>query len=205
MVGFLFKYINNCMAFLFNRASTGFLQPLNGTVDKLISASQGILCLAQSIFGAPPNIAGILGGLANVASAMITAVISAVTTVITNRVNQMVNSILSPIRQIQGIITDLTSILISTQNILDKALNMDNYFKSKQECANMGANLLNCIAQSAINKVTNKVAMTIDKQLAPLANNVSRDALKFNGSIHKYVDRHSKFIEKGQLQTKLLT
>lgn len=193
------------MAFLFNKASAGFLQPANRTVDALIGASQGILCLAQTIFGAPPNIAGILSGLANVASAMITAIIGAVTVVITERVNQMVNSILSPIRQIEALISDLTNILVETQNLLDKALNLDNYFKSKQDCTNLGVNLMNCLAQSAINNITNKVAKEVDKNIAPIANKVSRDALKINGSIHSYVDRHTKFLEKAQTQTKLLT
>jgi hypothetical protein len=205
MVGFLFLYINNLMGFLFNRTSTGFLQPVNKTVDGLISASQGVLCLVQGIFGAPPDLASIMTGLASVAAAMLTAVITAVSTVITNRVAQMVNSILSPIRQIESLIVDLTSILEETQNIIDKATTLDNYFKNKQDCTSMGANLLNCIAQSAINKITNKVAMEVDKQLAPLANKVSSEALKTNGSIHNYVDRHTKFIVKAQLQTKLLT
>lgn len=205
MVGFLFYTINIFMAFLFNKANAGFLQPANRTVDALIGASQGILCLAQTIFGAPPNIGAILSGLANVAAGMINAIIGAVTEVINQRVNQMINSILSPIRQIEALIADLTNILVETQNLLDKALNLDNYFKSKQDCTNLGVNLMNCLAQSAISNITNKVAMEVDKHIAPIANKVSRDALKINGSIHSYVDRHTKFLEKAQNQTKLLT
>lgn len=193
------------MGLLLNRAATGFLHPVNNTVDKLISASNGLMCLASTIFGAPPNIGSILSGLASVAAGMISAIVNSVTQVIYRRVNQMVNSILSPIRQIEGIIADMTSVLVSTQNILDKATNMNNYFKNRQNCTNMGVNLLNCLAQSAINKVSNKVAMEVDKHVGKLANDVAKSAFKVNGGIYNFVDKNTKFIAKAQLQTKLLT
>lgn len=193
------------MGLLLNRAATGFLHPVNNTVDKLISASNGLMCLASTIFGAPPNIGSILSGLASVAAGMISAIVNSVTQVIYRRVNQMVNSILSPIRQIESIIADMTSVLISTQNILEKATNMNNYFKNRQNCTNMGVNLLNCLAQSAINQVSNKVAMEVDKHVGKLANDVAKSAFKVNGGIHNFVDKNTKFIAKAQLQTKLLT
>ena len=193
------------MGLLLNRAATGFLHPVNNTVDKLISASSGLMCLASTIFGAPPNIGSILSGLASVAAGMISAIVNSVTQVIYRRVNQMVNSILSPIRQIESIIADMTSVLVSTQNILEKATNMNNYFKNRQNCTNMGVNLLNCLAQSAINQVSNKVAMEVDKHVGKLANDVAKSAFKVNGGIHNFVDKNTKFIAKAQLQTKLLT
>jgi hypothetical protein len=193
------------MGLLLNRAATGFLHPVNNTVDKLISASNGLMCLASTIFGAPPNIGSILSGLASVAAGMISAIVNSVTQVIYNRVNQIVDSILSPIRQIQSIIADLTTTLESTQNILDKALNMNNYFQGRQNCTNMGVNLLNCLAQSAINQVSRKVAMNVDKHIGKIANDVAKQSFKVNGGIHNFVDKNTKFIAKAQLQTKLLT
>ena len=193
------------MGLIFERSKTGFLNPVNSTVDKLISASNGLMCLKSTVFGGMPNLASIMMGLAGVAAGLISAIVASVTDVITKRVGQIVNSILSPLRQIEQIITDITKVLISTQNILDKALNMNSYFQDKQNCAVSAAQLMNCLAQSAINKISSKVAMDVDKFIGPIANSVSKEAFKVNGSISNYVNRNTKFIAKAQLQTKLLT
>lgn len=193
------------MGLIFQRAKTGFLNPVNSTVDKLISASNGLMCLKSTIFGGAPNLSSIMLGLAGVAAGLISAIVSSVTDVILKRVDQIIRSVLSPIRQIEQIITDITKVLISTQAILDKALNMNSYFQDKQNCAVSSAQLMNCLAQAAINKISTKIAMNVDKQIAPIANSISRDAFKVNGSISQYVDRNTKFIAKAQLQTKLLT
>jgi len=193
------------MGLLFDRSKTGFLNPVNKTVDGLISASNGVMCLKNAIMGAFMSPASILAGLGLAAAAMANAIIESVTSVITKRVNQMIDSVLSPIRQIEGIITDLTKTLIDAQGILDKAINIDNYFKDKQNCSTMAAQLLNCLAQSAINKISNKVAMNVDKNIGKIADSVSKKALGVNGVISGHVDRHTKFIEKAQLQNKLLT
>lgn len=193
------------MGLLFERSKTGFLNPVNGTVDKLISASNGLMCLKSAIIGAIPNPASLLQGLASVAAGMIAAITNAVSAVIMARVNQMINSILSPIRKIEGIISDLTASLIGIQNILDKALNMDNYFKNKQDCSGFAAQLMNCLAQNAINKITNKVAMNVDKHIGKIADSVSKESLKSNGAIDGFVNRHTQFLLKADLQTKLLT
>jgi hypothetical protein len=193
------------MGLLFERSKTGFLNPVNGTVDKLMSASNGLMCLKSAIVGAIPNPASLLQGLASAAAGMIAAITNAVSVVIMERVNQMVNSILSPIRKIEGIISDLTNTLVSVQDILDKASNMDNYFKNKQDCSGFAAELMNCLVQNAIDKITNKVAMNVDKHLGKIANSVSRESLKSNGAIDGFVNKHTKFLEKANLQTKLLT
>ena len=193
------------MGLLFERSKTGFLNPVNGTVDKLISASNGLMCLKSAIFGALTNPASILEGLASVAAGMVGAILTAVQTVILERVDQIVNSVLSPIRKIEGIIQDLTDTLIGIQDILDKATNMDNYFQNKQDCSGFAAELMNCLAQNAINKITNKVAMKVDKHIGKIADNVTKQSLKVNGTIDNYVNRHTKFLEKANLQTKLLT
>lgn len=191
------------MNFSFQKSSSGFLSSVNNTVDKIMSVSNGILCL-KNAFGNIPNPSSILMGLAGVAAGMISGIIGAVTDVVTRRVGQIINSILSPIRQIEQIITDITKVLISVQGILDKALNMDAYFKNTQNCANAAATLMNCLAQSAINKVTSKVAMEVDKHIGPIADSVSKEAFKVNGSISNYVGRQAGFMAKAQLQIKLL-
>ena len=81
---------------------------------------------------------------------------------------------------------------------------MDNYFKDKQQCANMATDLLNCLAQDAINKVSSKVAMKADKELGKIADSVARDANIKNGAISGFVNKQSKFLNKYSLQNKLL-
>jgi hypothetical protein len=193
------------MGLLFDRSKTGFLNPVNKTVDGLIAASNGLMCLKNAIIGAFMSPASILSGLALVAGAMVNAIIASVTEVIYKRVNQMIDSVLAPIRRIQELISDLTSVLVDIQQIINKATNMDNYFKDKQNCSTMAADLLNCLAQSAINKVSKKVAMNVDKHVGKIADSVSKQAFKADGILSKRIDKHTKFIEKAQLQTKLLT
>lgn len=192
------------MGMIFNKTSSNILYPINKNVDGLISASNGLMCLKQTIFGASLNPATIMQGLAGYAAGMITAIVDAVTEVVMDRVNQMVDSVLSPLRKIRHIIDDITATLEDTQDLIDKATNMDNYFNSRQNCSSMAANLLDCLAKSAINKITNKVAMNVDKHLGKIADNVSKEALKVNGSIGGFVDRNTKFLDKANLQTKLL-
>ena len=193
------------MGLLFDRSKTGFINPVNKTVDGLISASNGLMCLKNAIFGAFTNPPNILAGLALVAASMVNAIIDSVTSVISSRINQIINSVLSPIKRIEELISDLTNVLIDVQNILDRATNMDNYFKDKQNCSTMAADLLGCLAQAAINKISNKVAMNVDKHIGKIADSVSKQAFKADGIIAGKIDRHTKFIEKAQLQNKLLT
>jgi hypothetical protein len=193
------------MGLLFERSKTGFLNPVNGTVDKLISASNGLMCFEIRYNWCYTKPSVYITRLGRVSSRNGGAIVGAVQTVINERVDQMVNSILSPIRKIEGIVKDLTDTLVGVQNILDKASNMDNYFKNKQDCSGFAAQLMNCLAQNAINKITNKVAMKVDKHIGKIANNVTKESLKVNGVIDSYVNRHTKFLEKASLQTKLLT
>jgi hypothetical protein len=192
------------MAFLYNRVSSTILRPLNSTVDNVLAIAKGAICLFSSIFGSVPNPATILSGLALIGASLINSIKNAVIAVINRRVNQMLGALLAPVRQIEAIISDLTKILIDVQNLIDKAKSIENYFKGKQDCSNQVANLINCIAQSAINQITNKVAMNIDKNIGKIADDVSIKAFSANGSIRGYLDRNTKFLEKAQLQTKLL-
>jgi len=187
------------------KTKTGFISTANKKVDGLISASGGLMCLKNAIMGAIPNPANILSGLASAAAAMVGAIISSVTYVINKRVGQIINSLLSPIRQLENLIANITNLLIDIQNLLDRATNIDNYFKDKQNCSTMASNLLNCLAQSAINKLTNKVTMNVDKYVGNIANKVSGEAFKVNGILSSHIDRNTKFIAKAQSQNKLLT
>jgi hypothetical protein len=193
------------MGIILQKSRTGFLNPANSTVDGLIAASNGLMCLKNAIFGLPLNPAALLQSLATVAATMILSITASVTKIIYKRVYQIVDSALSPLRKIEGIIIDLTIALEDAQFILDKATNMDNYFKDKQNCASMGANLLNCLAQSAIDKITDKVTMEVDKHAGKIADSVSKQAFGTNSTIDSFVGRQAKFIDKAQLQTKLLT
>ena len=192
------------MAFLYTRVKSTILRPLNSTVDGVIAVARGALCIFSSIFGAIPNPGDILRSLALMGASLMMSIKNAVIAVINRRVNQMLGALLAPIREIEAIIADLTKILIDVQGLIDKVSNLDQYFKSKQDCANQVANLINCIAQSAINQITNKVAMDIDNQIGKIADDVSIKAFTATGSIRGYLDRNTKFLEKAQLQTKLL-
>jgi hypothetical protein len=205
MRGFLFFTVNNYMGLLFDRAKTGFINPINKNVDGLIKASNGLMCLKNAIMGAFMSPASILSGLALAAGALVSSIISSVTAVIYKRVNQIINSVLSPIRRLEELISDITNTLIDVQDLIDRATNMDNYFKDKQNCSTMAADLLSCLAQSAINKITNKVTMDVDKYVGKIADSVSKKAFKADGILAGRINKHTKFIEKAQLQNKLLT
>jgi phage-related protein len=193
------------MGLIFQRASTGFLQPINSTVDKVIAASNGITCLVTAIFGIIPSPASVISAIGGIAAGLAASIVDAVTKIIYEKVDQIINSVLSPLRQIEAAINDLTKVLESAQYIAEKAFNLNNYFKNKQNCAAMGATLLNCLVQNAMNQITNKVAMEVDKHASKIANNVSKEAFKVNGTIKGYIDRNTKFLEKASLQNKLLT
>lgn len=193
------------MGLLFNRASAGFLVPVNKTVDAVINASNGLMCLATGIFGKGFGVGSIMAGLALIGASLVHSIIGAVKAVVMKHVNKILNSILGPIHAIERQIQDLTKILISVQNILDKATNLDNYFKKRQDCSSRGAEIMNCLAQSAIDGITSKIAKDIDKHLTPISTRVATDSFKATGSINSYVKRNSDFLKKASLQNKLLT
>lgn len=195
------------MGYLYNKVSSTFLYPVNKTVDGIMAASRGVMCLASSIFGAGSNInaSTILGGLKAVAVGLAASILNAVTVVILRRVDQIIGSALSPIRHIRMLIDDLTASLVGTKSLFDKATNLDNYLSNRQNCAVNGANILNCLAQSAINKITNKVAMSVDKSIGGIADSVTKEAVGVNGAIASHVNMGTKFLDKAKLQQKLLT
>lgn len=204
MRGFLFYTLNIFMGVLYSTARTGFINPVNDSVDKLIAASEGLVCLKNALLGIPLNPSMLLTGLAGVAAGMANAIVTSVTRVIYKRAAQIIDSVLSPIRQIEAIIKDITKTLIDIQNLVDKALNMDNYFKDRQQCADMATDIMNCLAQQAIDKVSAKIATKVDKEVGKIADNISKEAFKANGSISAFVNKQAAFLNKYSLQNKLL-
>ena len=192
------------MAELFNRVNTGYLSPISSSIDKLQAASNGLMCLKSAIMGAFMSPASIISGLASIGASLISSIVSAVSDVIMKRVNQVVDSLLSPLRKIQALIADVTAALAGIQNILNKATDMNNWFNNKQDCSGFAAQILNCLAQKAINKITTKIAMKVDASIGKIADSVSKGALKAGGGIDSFVNKHTSFIEKGSLQGKLL-
>lgn len=193
------------MGVLFNKVNSKLLYPVNKTVDGIMGATRGLLCLGSSIFGSKLSVGSIMGALGGLAAGLVASILNSVTKVILKRVGQIVGSALSPINQIIGIINDLKKILVSIQKIINKATDLDNYISSRQNCSVSGANIFNCIAQSAINKISNKVAMDVDKYLAPIAKSVSKDSIGMNGAIHSQLVRSTEFLNKANLQQKLLS
>jgi len=192
------------MGMIYNKTSSNILYPINKNVDGLISASNGLMCLKQAIFGAALSPATIMQGLASYAADMISSIVSAVTELVMEKVDEIIDSVLSPLRKIRGIINDITALLEDVQDLIDKATNMDNYFNSRQDCSSMAANLLDCLAKSAVNKITNKVVMNVDKHLTKITDSVAKESTKVNGKIDGFVNRNTSFLDKANLQNKLL-
>lgn len=181
------------------------LSSVNNTVDGIMAASNGLLCLKDIIFGFAMNPSAILQQIAGVAAGLMTSIVSSVTLLVNARVNQIIGSALSPIAKITSIINELTSLLVEIQGLGEKSSNLNAYFQSKQSCASFAAQMTNCLMQSAMNKINNKIIMGIDKHLGKIANDVSKEAFKANGTIDNFVSRNTKFLEKANMQTKFLT
>lgn len=192
------------MGFLYNKVNSTILYPLNKTVDGISSITQGLVCLSSSIFGSSLSLGAIMGGLGAVAAGLFAAILNSVTKVILKRVNQIVGSVLSPIKQITQLINDITKSLIGLKKLFDKATNLDNYLGNRQNCAVNAANIFNCIAQFAVNKISNKIAMNVDKHIGKIANDITKESMGANGAIASHVQRHTKFLDKANLQQKLL-
>lgn len=185
--------------------SSKILSSVNNTVDGIMAASNGLLCLKDIIFGFAANPAALLQQIAGVAAGLMASITASVTAIVSARVNQIIGSALSPIAKITAIINDLTSILVEIQGLGEKSSNLNAYFQSKQSCASFAAQMTNCLAQAAMNKINNKIVMGIDKHLGRIANEVSKEAFKANGTIDNFVNRNTKFLEKANMQTKFLT
>lgn len=194
------------MGYLFNRVNNTFIYPVNKTVDAVMSASRGLLCLASGLFGAGSNLnaSTILGALGAIAAGLISSILNAVTSLILKRVDQLIGSALSPIQHIRMLINDLTASLKSLQALINKATTLDNYISDRQNCSNMGANVVNCLIQSTINNITNKVVLNVDKKLAPIVDTVSKKSFSANGAIYSHVNRNTEFLTKAKLQQKLM-
>ncbi len=186
---------------------TGFKTATNRTADAIMGASD-LLCLAQGIFGLITSPAAILKGLANAALGLATTIVGVATKLILDKANELIDSVLSPIRLITDQIKQLTETLINIQsviyNIENKAKELAEYLKKRQNCSAQAANLLNCLTQSVINRVTNKVAGNINANLSKLVNSVNKDMMGINGAINKHVQRHTKFLDKANNQAKFL-
>jgi hypothetical protein len=193
------------MGFVYNKVNSTILYPVNKTIDAITGITSGLVCLGKSIFGSDISLGSILGGIGAVAAGLAAAILNSVTKVILKRVNQIVKSVLSPINQITNIINDITRSLIGIQKIIAKATDLDNYLGNRQNCAINGANIFNCLAQSAINKISNKVAMNVDKHIGKIANDITKESMGVNGAIAEHVKRSTGFLDKAKLQQRLMS
>jgi len=191
-----------------NVAKQAFNYAMNGTADKLMSATKQAMCLTTGIFGLLSNPTAVLGGLANAAIGLATSIVGIATKIIMDKVHDLTDSLLSPLRLITAEIRNLTVKLLSIQQTVfklkAKSRALDDYLKSRQDCSSQAANMLNCLVQNVNNRITNNVAKNINKSLSSLVNKVDKGVRGVNGSLHSHIKRHTRFVDKADKQTKLM-
>lgn len=172
---------------------------LNPKIDGILNASKGLLCLASGIFGLLQNPQMLLNGIKNMASDLLASVAGAVGYVVQARINQMLGLVSSVLSRFQLIINFNPSIQMN-----EMGQGLEKFILDRQQCVNMTANLISCIAAGAINKISNKVAMEVDKKIAPVTEELTKDVMKVNGVIDNLVNKHNRFVNKALTQNKLL-
>lgn len=169
----------------------------NPKIEGMIGAAQGALCLASGIFGLLQNPQMLLQGLKNFATDLAASALATVLFVVQSRVNQILGLVDGILNKYLGLINA----------ILDNAklvVQMDNFIMDRQQCINMAANLISCIAASARDDITSKIAMQTDKAIGPTADKIVGKLLKTDGVMENFIFKHDKFVQKATTQNKLL-
>jgi len=169
----------------------------NPKIEGMIGAAQGALCLASGIFGLLQNPQMLLQGLKNFATDLAASALATVLFVVQSRVNQILGLVDGILNKYLGNFNPSIEINIMAQGL-------EKFILDRQQCVNMTANLISCIAASARDDITSKIAMQTDKAIGPTADKIVGKLLKTDGVMENFIFKHDKFVQKATTQNKLL-
>jgi hypothetical protein len=172
-------------------------------VDAIVKATKGLICLGFTVitFLNPRNLAK---GIGLLAIGIGNAVANAVTDQIEDHIQEILGTVSVPFKLLKAYVNSLRrsvrNITRAYDNITQKAKDIVDYLTNTQNCAIQGANFLNCIFKSLMNKinrkVTNKLINNIDDTFGKLQEQIKGEVLRGGGILDQHVGRQIKQFEK---------
>jgi hypothetical protein len=171
-------------------------------VDALVKATKGLICLGITAvsFLNPRNL---LAGVGMLAVGIANSVANAVTGQIADHIQDVLGIVSVPFLMLRAYTKSLQrsvkNLKRAYKNITQKAKDIVDYLTNTQNCAVQGANFMNCIFKSLMNKidkkVTNKLISNIDDTFDKLKKDISGEVLRGGGILDQHVGRQVRQFE----------
>ena len=171
-------------------------------VDSLVKATKGLICLGVTAvsFLNPRNL---LAGVGMLAVGIANSVANAVTGQIADHIQDVLGIVSVPFLLLKSYVSSLQRSVKNLKraytNIAQKAKDLVDYLNNTQNCAVQGANFMNCIFKSLMNKidkkVTNKLIANIDDTFDKLKKDISGEVLRGGGILDQHGGRQVRQFE----------
>lgn len=187
-------------------AINNFKSLANNTIDRATTIVGVAACLPRVLFGGG---GALLSGIGNLAKAAGGAVLGAamqqlnvlkqfIENTIADVINQVTGRVVGVLRIVQNLFSDIAeakdTVLELKDTIAQRAKDLTDFVKNKQNCDAMLANLLGCVATKIGNQFTRKLqqqfykngSLGLDKITNTITTNLQKGDNLFTGSINKY-------------------
>ena len=187
-------------------AINNFKTLANSTIDRATTIVGVAACLPQSLFGGG---GALLGGLSNIAKAAGAAVLNNamqqlnvlkqfIENTIADVINQVTGRVVGVLRTVQNLFSDIAeakdTVLELKDSIAQRAKDLTNFVKNKQNCDAMLASLMGCMSKQIGGQFTRKLqqqfykngSLGLDKITNTITSNLQSGDNLFTGSIQKY-------------------
>lgn len=171
-------------------------------VDAIVKATKGLICLGLTAitFLNPRNL---LAGIGMLAVGIGNSVANAVLGQIEDHIQDILGTVSVPFKLLKSYVESLQrsvkNLIRAYDNIKQKAKDLVDYLTNTQNCAVQGANFMNCIFKSLMNKidkkVTNKLISNIDNTFGKLQKQIEGEVLRSGGILDQHVGRQIKQFE----------
>jgi len=171
-------------------------------VDEIVKATKGLICLGITAvsFLNPRNL---LAGIGMLAAGIANSIANAVTGQIEDHIQEVLGTVSVPFQLLKSYVNSLQRSIKNLQRlyegIIQKAKDIVDYLTNTQNCAVQGANFMNCIFKTLMNKIdkkiTNKLISGIDNTFDKFKKDISGEVLRAGGILDQHVGRQVRQFE----------
>ena len=172
-------------------------------VDAIVKATKGLICLGITAvsFLNPRNL---LAGIGMLAAGIGNSIANAVIGQVDDHIQEILGTVSVPFMLLKSYVNSLQRSVKNLkrfyENITQKATDIVDYLTNTQNCAVQGANFMNCIFKSLMNKidkkVTNKLISKIDNTFDKLQKDITGEVLRGGGILDQHVGKQVREFEK---------
>lgn len=178
------------------RQTNSILSKTNDTIDNVIYASQGLLCL-PTIFSQFLLSKNLLATIGTIATQLVQSTLYTIERLVANTINRIIGAYSFEYRKALVAIDDILKSVAAVRQFIasfnSKVKSTYDFVRNQQNCTMMGAQLLGCLTKIVENKINSSIAQQYYNNTQQLVESITQDAIKDGGAISLIINKQLNY------------